>query len=47
MRSKSNLVYQPERTAHYDCAMCVGQIKQRQLSFSPVCIYNILMIFGT
>jgi len=34
MKSKPNPVDQPERTAHYDCAMCIAEmlhtIAQRQ-----------------
>jgi len=38
MRSKPNPVDQPERTAHYDCAMCIAEmlhntITQRQFCF--------------
>jgi len=32
MRSKPDPVDQPERTAHYDCAMCIAEMLHRDSS---------------
>jgi len=35
MRSKPDPVDQPERTAHYDCAMCIAEI-----------LYNTIVLYS-
>jgi len=34
MRSKPDPVNQPERTAHYDCAMCIAEMLHNTIAHS-------------
>jgi len=42
MRSKPDPVDQPERTAHYDCAMCIAEMVHNTIAETVLLIFPFL-----
>ena len=42
MRSKPDPVDQPERTAHYDCAMCIAEMLHNTIAQTVLLIFPFL-----
>jgi len=46
MRSKPDSVDQPERTAHYDCAMCIAEMLHNTIAHYTIALLVSLFVLA-